>query len=124
MSIVHRTQIYLPHEQTERLDEGAGAEGVSRSVLIRRAADLYLAREGLDGAEWQARWRAAAQGTAGIAPYLPDGANHVEHLREIDAGRVQELDRRRLSSTPVCRSTMRAHTPARSPAEPWTTVVT
>jgi predicted transcriptional regulator len=91
--IVHRTQIYLPDDQTERLDERAGAEGVSRSVLIRRAVDLYLARDGLDSAEWQARWRAAVHRTAGIASYLPDGADYVEHVREIDAGRVQELDR-------------------------------
>ena len=90
---MHRTQIYLPDEQTERLDERAGAEGASRSVLIRRAVDEYLAREGLDVAAWQTRWRAAVQRTAGIAPYLSDGADYVEHMREIDARRMQELDR-------------------------------
>lgn len=70
---MHRTQIYLPEEQTKLLDERAGTEGVSRSVLIRRAVDAYIAREELDPAAWQARWREAVRRTAGIAPYLPEG---------------------------------------------------
>jgi predicted transcriptional regulator len=82
--IVHRTQIYLPEEQTERLDERARAEGVSRSVVIRRAVDEYLAREELDTASWQTRWRDAVHQTAGIAPYLPDGADYVERMREVE----------------------------------------
>lgn len=90
---MHRTQIYLPEEQTKLLDERAGTEGVSRSVLIRRAVDAYIAREELDPAAWQARWREAVRRTAGIAPYLPEGAEYVADLREADAKRLQELER-------------------------------
>jgi hypothetical protein len=42
---------------------------------------------------WRARWREAVHRTAGIAAYLPDGADYVERLREVDARRLQELDR-------------------------------
>jgi predicted transcriptional regulator len=90
---VHRTQIYLPDQQTARLDERAGAGGVSRSVLIRRAVDQYLTREELDTDAWRTRWREAVQRTAGIAPHLPDGATYVERIREVDAKRLQELTR-------------------------------
>ncbi len=89
---MNRTQIYLPEEQTKRLDERAGAEGVSRSVLIRRAVDEYIAKEERDPAAWRARWREAVDRTAGIARYLPDGADYVEGLREVDAKRLQELE--------------------------------
>ncbi len=88
---MNRTQIYLPEAQTKRLDERAGAEGVSRSVLIRRAIDEYIAREDRDPAAWRARWREAVYRTAGIARYLPDGADYVEGLREVDAERLREL---------------------------------
>ncbi len=37
-----RTQIQLTEEQTERLDQVAREEGVSRSEVIRRAIDLWL----------------------------------------------------------------------------------
>ena len=88
---MNRTQIYLPEEQTEQLDRRAGAEGVSRSALIRRAVDEYIAREGGDPAGWGVRWRDAVDRTAGIAAYLPDGADYVESLREVNAKRLQEL---------------------------------
>ncbi len=90
---MHRTQIYLPDEQTERLDARAGVEGVSRSVLIRRAVEEFLVREELDTATWQARWREAVQRTAGIAPYLSAGADYVERVREVDAERLEGLER-------------------------------
>jgi predicted DNA-binding protein len=91
--IVNRTQIYLPDEQTKRLDERAGAEGVSRSVLIRRAVAEYIARAERDPVAWRVRWREAVQQTAGVARHLPDGAGYVEGLREVDAQRLQELER-------------------------------
>jgi predicted transcriptional regulator len=90
---MHRTQIYLPEDQTARLDRRAGAEGVSRSVLIRRAVDDFLAREQRDVATWQAGWRDALGRTAGIAADLPDGADYVENLRADDARRIAELHR-------------------------------
>jgi predicted transcriptional regulator len=89
---MHRTQIYLPDEQTKQLDVRAGTEGVSRSTLIRRAVEEYLARDGLDTTTWQSRWREAVRRTAGIAPYLSDGADYVERLRDADAKRLQELE--------------------------------
>ncbi|HXB63276.1 MAG TPA: CopG family transcriptional regulator [Solirubrobacteraceae bacterium] len=89
---MNRTQIYLPEGQTKRLDERAGVEGVSRSALIRRAVDEYIAREDGDPVGWRARWREAVDRTAGIAAYLPDGADYVEGLREVEARRLQELE--------------------------------
>jgi len=90
---MHRTQIYLPDEQTARLDERAGVEGVSRSALIRRAVDGYLASGELDAASWRTRWREVVQRTAGIAPHLPAGADYVEDVRAADAERLRELER-------------------------------
>lgn len=78
---MRRIQIYLSDEQTRQLDERARREGVRRSVPVRRAVDEYLARDGLDATTWQSRWREAVQRTAGIAPYLSDGADYVERLR-------------------------------------------
>ena len=75
---MHRTQIYLDEDQTARLDERATGEGVTRSSVIRRAVDEYLTREDGDPSAWRARWREAIGRTAGIAPYLPDGAAYVE----------------------------------------------
>jgi predicted DNA-binding protein len=37
-----RTQIYLTPEQRRRVDEVAGAEGVTMAEIIRRALDAYL----------------------------------------------------------------------------------
>lgn len=90
---MHRTQIYLPDEQTQRLDARAGAEGISRSVLIRRAIDDYLARQGTDTLTWRSEWQAALTETAGIAPHLQGGADYVEEMREVDAKRLGELRR-------------------------------
>lgn len=90
---MHRTQIYLPDEQTERLDARAGAEGVSRSVLIRRAVEDFLMRDEIDTTTWQVRWREAVQRTAGIAPYLSAGADYVEQVREVDTERLEGFKR-------------------------------
>jgi predicted transcriptional regulator len=90
---MHRTQIYLEEQQATRLDERAEGEGVTRSTVIRRAVDEYLARGQEDSAAWRKRWREAVAKTAGIAPQLPDGAGYVERLRAADAERLRELER-------------------------------
>ncbi len=89
---MNRTQIYLDDDQTARLDRRAAAEGTSRSMVIRRAVDVYLSREERDAAAWQAQWRKAIEGTAGIAPYLEEGAEYVEDLRRDDAARLSRLE--------------------------------
>ena len=91
--IMHRTQIYLDELQTTRLDERAAGEGVTRSTVIRRAVDEYLAHGQQDAAAWRKSWREAVARTAGIAPGLPDGAAYVEQLRAADAQRLRELER-------------------------------
>lgn len=88
---MNRTQIYLNDEQTARLDERAAAEGTSRSMLIRRAVDVYLSREEQDAAIWREQWQKAIEGTAGIAPYLEEGMEYVEELRHQDAERLDRL---------------------------------
>ncbi|HET7508954.1 MAG TPA: CopG family transcriptional regulator [Solirubrobacterales bacterium] len=89
---MNRTQIYLDDEQTTRLDERAAAEGTSRSVLIRRAVDIYLSREEQDAAVWKEQWQKAIEGTAGVAPYLDEGGGYVEDIRRQDAERLGRLD--------------------------------
>jgi metal-responsive CopG/Arc/MetJ family transcriptional regulator len=88
---VRRTQIYLDEQQAARLDERAAGEGITRSTVIRRAVDQYLARDDRDSVEWKRRWREAVAKTAGIAPYLSEGATYVERLRAADAERLGEL---------------------------------
>jgi predicted transcriptional regulator len=90
---MHRTQIYLDDDQTARLDERAAAEQTSRSMVIRRAVDAYLSQEERDAAAWQAQWRQAIEGTAGIAPYLEQGAEYVEDLRREDVERLSRFAR-------------------------------
>lgn len=88
---MNRTQIYLDNEQTARLDERAAAEGTSRSMLIRRAVDIYLSREEQDAVLWREQWRSALDGTAGIASHLEEGADYVEDIRRPDAERLDGL---------------------------------
>jgi predicted transcriptional regulator len=88
---MNRTQIYLDDDQTARLDERAAAEGTSRSMVIRRAVDVYLSQEERDVAAWQAQWKKAIEGTAGIASYLEGGADYVEGLRAEDAERLSRF---------------------------------
>jgi predicted transcriptional regulator len=89
-----RTQIYLDEEQTAKLDERAAAEGTTRSTLIRRAIDAYLAQELQDAAAWRKQWQEAVAETAGIAPYLEEGVEYVDNLRRGEAERFKELWRR------------------------------
>lgn len=90
---MNRTQIYLDDGQTTRLDRRAAVEGTSRSMLIRRAVDAYLSQEERDAATWQAQWRQTVDGTAGVAPYLDEGADYVEDIRRDDAERLDRLAR-------------------------------
>jgi metal-responsive CopG/Arc/MetJ family transcriptional regulator len=89
---MNRTQIYLDEEQTARLDERAAAEGTSRSMLIRRAVDVYLSREEQDALVWKEQWQRALDRTAGIASHLEEGAAYVEDVRRQDAERLDRLD--------------------------------
>ncbi|MGI9032519.1 MAG: CopG family transcriptional regulator [Acidimicrobiales bacterium] len=89
---MRRTQIYLDEDQTARLDGRAAAEGATRSTVIRRAVDEYLARDERDPAAWRSRWQEAVANTAGIASHLPDGAAYVEELRAADATRLGGLE--------------------------------
>jgi Ribbon-helix-helix protein, copG family len=92
--IVKRTQIYLEETQDNELGRRAAAEGVTKSALIRRAVDSYL--DGADDGELQlARFKAAVEAVAGLAPDLPEGSLYVERLRALDVRRQEEIDRRR-----------------------------
>jgi predicted transcriptional regulator len=90
---MNRTQIYLDDRQTARLDERAAAEGTSRSVVIRRAVDVYLEKENQNATAWREQWRKAVDGSAGLAPYLEEGSDYVEDVRRADAERLSRLDR-------------------------------
>jgi Ribbon-helix-helix protein, copG family len=92
--IMKRTQIYLDDGQDDRLALRAAAEGVTKSALIRRAVDEYLDSDGDDDIRL-ARFRAAIDAVAGIAPDLPSGRLYVERLRALDVDRDQEIERRR-----------------------------
>lgn len=87
----NRTQIYLDQSQTAKLDERAAAEGTTRSTLIRRAIDAYLAQEIQDAAAWRERWQEAVAATAGIAPHLEEGAEYIDNLRRAEAERTKEI---------------------------------
>jgi predicted transcriptional regulator len=88
-----RTQIYLDDRQTARLDRRAAAEGTSRSMLIRRAIEVFLSQEEQDAAVWQEQWKSALEGTAGAAPHLDEGVAFVDDLRGADAERLSRLAR-------------------------------
>ncbi len=89
---MRRTQIYLDDDQTARLDERAAAEGVTRSLVIRRAVEDYLTREEHDKSAWRAQWHEAVRNTAGIARYLPEGATYVDALRAADVDRLRGFE--------------------------------
>jgi len=90
---MNRSQIYLDAEQTAKLDKLAAAEGTTRSTIIHRAVDAYLAREEQDAAAWREQWQEAVGETAGIAPYLEDGVEYVDNLRRAGAERLAEIER-------------------------------
>jgi metal-responsive CopG/Arc/MetJ family transcriptional regulator len=86
-----RTQIYLDEKQTAKLDKRAAAEGTTRSTLIRRAIDAYLAQELQDAAAWREQWQEAVAETSGIAPHLEEGAEYIDNLRRAEAERSKEI---------------------------------
>jgi hypothetical protein len=91
---VKRTQIYLDEEQDEELGRRAAAEGLTKSAVIRRAVDVYL--NGADDDELRlARFKAAVEAAAGVAPDLPQGSLYVERLRAFDVRRQEAIERRR-----------------------------
>jgi hypothetical protein len=92
--IVRRTQIYLGDAQDNELGRRAAAEGLTKSALIRRAIDSYLGRTE-DESVRLARFRAAIDAVAGVAPDLPEGSVYVERLRAFDVRRQEEIERRR-----------------------------
>ena len=92
--IVKRTQIYLEDEQDDQLARRAAAEGLTKSALIRRAIDEYLDPDGDDDLRL-IRFKSAVDAVAGVAPDLPQGLDYVERLRALDAGRQEEIERRR-----------------------------
>ena len=92
--IVKRTQIYLDNRQDDDLARRAAAEGLTKSALIRRAVDAYLDNDGDDELRL-ARFKAAVDAVAGVAPDLPQGSLYVERLRALDVGRQEEIERRR-----------------------------
>ena len=92
--IVKRTQIYLDDRQDDDLARRAAAEGLTKSALIRRAVDAYLDNDGDDELRL-ARFKAAVNAVAGVAPDLPQGSLYVERLRALDVGRQEEIERRR-----------------------------
>jgi len=87
-----RTQIYLDAAQTAELDKLAAAERTTRSMIIRRAIDVYLAQELQDATVWREQWQRAVAETAGIAPYLEEGAQYVDNLRRGEAERLKEME--------------------------------
>lgn len=91
---MNRTQIYLDEGQTRRLDERARASGRTRSDMIREAIEAYLASPD-EGESRLDAFRRAVSDAAGIAPYLPPGAEYVDAVRAADAGRQAELERGR-----------------------------
>jgi predicted DNA-binding protein len=90
--IVKRTQIYLHDDQDRQLSIRASRSGTTKSALIREAIDHYLGPEH-DEAQRLERFKAVIHEVAGIAPYLPDGAEYVEALRAVDAERQAALER-------------------------------
>lgn len=70
-----RTQIYLQPLQRQRLDEIAGARGLSLASVIREAVDLYLAKAPTDAA-------AALESTFGAAPDASVPSRDEWELRE------------------------------------------
>lgn len=90
MYIMRRTQIYLDEEQEQRLARRAKAEGTTKSAVIRRAVDTYLAGPTEGRVE---EFRRAVGEAAGTVPRLD--ADYVERMREADSVRDTDLERRR-----------------------------
>jgi hypothetical protein len=56
------------------------------------AAGAYLEQEDRSTAAWQAQWRKALEGSAGVAPKLGEGSEYVEDIRRADAERLSRVE--------------------------------
>jgi hypothetical protein len=56
-------------------------------VVKRGTFDACSAPEKRDGTVFQERWRQALEKSAGVAPYLQEGAEYVDDVRRADAER-------------------------------------
>ena len=88
---MNRIQIYLDADQTARLDERAAAEGTTRSSVIRRAVEVYLAQVERNTAEWREQRKRELEKSAGFAPHLKEGVLYVDEIRRIDAERLSQF---------------------------------
>lgn len=88
--IVRRTQIYLDEGQDALLSRRARAEGITRSAVIRKAVDAYLAGRTESNLE---EFRRAVRAAAGSVPRLDAG--YLEDLHEAESMRQAELEKRR-----------------------------
>ena len=61
---------------------------------------MHGTQKGEADAAWRARWERTVAETAGIAPYLKDGADYVEDVRGGDAESLSRLAGR-APSTPA-----------------------
>ena len=68
-----------PH-QAAALARMATERQMTTSELIREAIGSYLGDTSASAGALH-RFREAVEAASGIAPYLPDGAAHVRHLR-------------------------------------------
>ncbi|MBC7590169.1 MAG: CopG family transcriptional regulator [Salinibacterium sp.] len=86
---MHRTQIYVEHEQREALAHLAAERGVTASALIREAIDTYLAAQS-SPEERLKRLRALGSRLASGATVTDhvDAGKLVGSLRTADAGRL------------------------------------
>ena len=88
-----RTQIFLDEAQERALRSRAKSERTTKSALIREAISQYLDPQGSESDRVR-RLREAVRDTAGVAPYLPGGAQYVDELRETDSARFRMLEAR------------------------------
>lgn len=91
--IMVRTQIFLDEAHEQALRTRARSEKKTKSALIREAIDQYLDPQGSENARVE-RLHEAVREAAGVAPYLPDGAQYVDELRRLDAARFEMLEAR------------------------------
>jgi predicted transcriptional regulator len=91
--IMRRTQIYLSSDQAASLARRARAAGTTKSNLIRKAIEDYLAKPDEDARLAELRGVLAELARTPID--LPDGATYVDALREADTARDSALESRR-----------------------------
>lgn len=92
--IMVRTQIYLSKAQERALSVRAKSDRTTKSALIRAAIDQYLDPAGGSCSRVE-NMHEAVRAAAGVAPYLPDGADYVDAIRSLDSERFEMLERRR-----------------------------